>query len=157
MDQDDDLYEGRDILLERNPDYARREKMFRMCAGCGSDPLRYRDGIIEIEIRLSDRTLADPVKSTNVIRQIMGNWKGVVPGAKGLRAHLYRTGKAEMGFTKPTAKFRDEFGQLDRETLRDELAKWIQRAMSAERVDLKIGERFCDLSGDSAGDSNESN
>lgn len=141
MNEPTDLKRDRDELAAYNPDYCRKEKMFRMFAGCSSEPFRYRDGVVEIEIRLSDRALADEFKRENVIRQLVANWKGVVPGARRLKAHIYRTGRAEPGFSVPASGLYDEDGNPSREAIQS-LAEQLRSLANAPRVDIKLEERI---------------
>lgn len=47
MNEPTDLKRERDELAAYNPGYARKEKFFRMYAGCSSEPFRIRDGVVE--------------------------------------------------------------------------------------------------------------
>ncbi len=131
----------RSELAAFNPDYARKEKFFRMCAGCSSAPLRYRDGVVEIEIRLSERTLSDETKRENVIRQLAAKWEGVVPGARMLKAHIYWTGRTEPGFNIPTTEIFDKSAKPKDEVVRN-LRQQLESLRDANRVDIKLGERI---------------
>jgi hypothetical protein len=142
MSESNQMEQERAELAAYNPGYCRNEKLFRMHAGCSSEPLRYRDGVVEIEIRLSDRALADETKKENVIRELAGKWKGVVPGARQLKAHIYRTGLAEPGFSVPAGALFDEEGKPSREAVRS-LAQRLRSLRDAERVDIKLEERIC--------------
>jgi hypothetical protein len=141
MNEPTDLKRDRDELAAFNPGYARKEKMFRMYAGCSSEPFRIRDGVVEIEIRLSDRALASKVTRENAIRELVGNWKGVVPGARQLKAHIYRTGRAEPGFNIPASALYDEDGKPSREAIQS-LAEQLRSLANAPRVDIKLEERI---------------
>jgi hypothetical protein len=141
MGESDQMQQERAELAAHNPGYARKEKLFRMHAGCSSEPLRYRDGVVEIEIRLSDRALADETKRENVIRQLAANWMGVVPGARQLKAHIYRTGRTEPGFSVPASGLFDEDGKPSREQV-DSLAHRLRALRDAGRVDIKLEERI---------------
>ena len=141
MNEPADLKRDRDELAAYNPDYARKEKMLRMGAGCSSEPFRYRDGVVEIEIRLSDRALASETLRENVIRQLVANWKGVVSGARKLKVHIYRTGRAEPGFNIPASDLFDEEGKPSRKAV-ESLAETLRSLANAARVDIKLEERI---------------
>ena len=141
MNEPTDLKRERDELAAYNPDYGRKEKMLRMYAGCASEPLRYRDGMVEIEIRLSDRALADQTKRENVIRQLVANWRGVVPRSRRLKAHIYRTGRAEPGINVPASDLFDEEGKPSSEAVKG-LAENLRSLARAERIDVKLEERI---------------
>ncbi len=141
MNEPTDLKRERDELAAYNPGYCRKEKLIRMYAGCSSEPFRIRDGVVEIEIRLSDRALADEIKRENVIRQLVANWKGVVPGARRLKAHIYRTGRAEPGFNVSASGLIDQDGKPSREAVK-RLAETLRSLANAERVDVKLEERI---------------
>ena len=127
-------------LLSLHPEYDRREKLYRMCSGCSSAPVGYKDGIVEIEIRLSDSTIKDETKTDNVINGLMKNWMHAVPDAKSYKAHIYRTGLAEAGFMTTTSKLKGEDRKPDKAAI-SELASAIHHMMTAERIDVKIDER----------------
>ena len=141
MNEPTDLKRDRDELAAFNPGYARKEKLIRMYAGCSSEPFRIRDGVVEIEIRLSDRALDSEVKRENVIRELVANWKGVVPGARRLKAHIYRTGRAEPGFNVPATDLFDEEGKPSRKQV-ESLAERLRLLANADRVDIKLEERI---------------
>jgi hypothetical protein len=141
MNEPTDLKRDRDELAAYNPGYCRKEKLIRMYAGCSSEPFRIRDGVVEIEIRLSDRALDSEIKRENVIRELVANWRGVVPGARRLKAHIYRTGRAEPGFNIPASSLYDEDGKPSREAVKS-LAEQLRSLAKAERVDIKLEERI---------------
>lgn len=96
FDVEYDLHAGRDRLLACNPDYCRNEKWFRMGGQSGSSPLRFVDGIAEIELRINHRAIKDGRKRENLITGLMKQWIGVVPDAKAYRFHIYvSNGKCE--------------------------------------------------------------
>ena len=141
MKESDSMEQERAELAAYNPGYCRKEKLFRMYAGCSSEPLRYRDGVVEIEIRLSDTALACNTKKENVIRQLVGMWKGVVPGARQLKAHIYRTGRAEPGFSVPAAALFGADGKGSRDAV-ESLAQQLRSLANTPRVDIKLEERI---------------
>ena len=141
MNESDQMERERAELAAYNPDYCRKEKLFRMHAGCSSEPLRYRDGVVEIEIRLSERALADETKRENVIRQIAANWRGVVPGARQLKAHIYRTGRVEPGFNIPASDLVDDSGKPKGDAVR-QLRQRLESLRDGARVDIKLEERI---------------
>lgn len=128
-----------DTLLAYNPDYCRREKLIRMCTGCGSEPLSYHQGVVEIEIRLTDRILQSP-KAENLIQSIADIWIKAVPEAKLYKAHIYRSGRTRAGFLTSTAECQDENKETKKQQIKH-LAGSITKMMTAERIDVKIGER----------------
>ena len=97
--------------------------------------------MVEIEIRLSDRAWADETKRENVIRQLVANWRGVVPGARGLKVHIYKTGRAEPGFSIPASGLYDEEGKPSPEAIKG-LAEALRSLARAERIDVKLEERI---------------
>lgn len=140
MNELDQFKRERAELAAYNPGYCRKEKMFRMCAGCSSEPLRYRDGVVEIEIRLSDRALASRTHKENVIRQLVAKWSGVVPGARKLKAHIYRRGRVGPGFNLPAASFVDKSGKPNQDAVR-QLRLLLESLRDEAWVDIKLEER----------------
>ena len=126
-------------LLAYNPDYCRREKLIRMYTGCGSSPVSYKDGVVEIEIRLTQKVLEGD-NMENVIQSLVKIWMAAVPDAKCYRAHIYNSGTASEGFVMPTANLFDENGKPDSAAV-IELTHSIRHIMKAERIDVKIDER----------------
>ena len=128
-------------LLALNPDFERTEKFARMCTGCSSDPVSYKDGIIEIKVRLTERVLKEEAfKQENLIRGLIGNWVRALPQAKGFLAHICRTEMAEAGFNTPAAGLFDETGKVSNEAV-GQLVDQFKTLMTAQRIDIKIDER----------------
>lgn len=126
-------------LLAYNSDYDSREKLIRMCTGCSSQPLSYHDGVVEIEIRLTDKVLnGDNVE--NLINSLANIWKEAVPDAKLYRAHIYKTGFAKAGFLASPSKLKGEDGKPDKDKIK-QLAASMNKMLTAERIDVKIDER----------------
>ena len=141
MKESDSMEQERAELAAYNPGYCRKEKLFRMYAGCSSEPLRYRDGVVEIEIRLSDTALACNTKKENVIRQLVAKWRGVVPGARKLKAHIYRRGRVGPGFSVPAASFVDKSGKPNEDAVR-QLRQLLESLRDDAWVDIKLEERI---------------
>lgn len=141
MSEKDSAKNDRSVLVALNPEYARKEKLIRMCAGCSSEPVSYKNGIIEIKVRLSKRIVEEEeFKTENVIRGLIKNWVGAIPAASGYRAHIYQSGLAEAGFCKPTSGIFKDDGEIDKDAIK-QLADAIKAVMTAERIDVKIDER----------------
>lgn len=65
----------------------------------------------------------------------------MVPGARRLKAHIYRTGRAEPGFNVPASALYDEDGKPSREAIQS-LAETLRSLAKSERVDIKLEERI---------------
>jgi len=127
-------------MTDVNRDWCRKEKLFRMHAGCASEPLRYRNGIVEIKIRFSQRVSeSEEFKRNNVIHGLMRNWINAFPEAKGYRAYICKSA-LPAGFSTPASQVVKSNGDPDKDAV-SQLANAIRHIMSTEPVDTFIEKR----------------
>lgn len=129
---------GEGQVQKLNNEHCHREKLFRMCAGCSSKLIGIDNGIFELEIRISDRALADEVKKENVISGLIDKWEQHYVWS-GYRAHIYRTYSKESGFMIPAEKLFEN-GEINRSAV-SALVDKMRDMRDAEWVDVKIEER----------------
>ena len=137
------LEKQRAQLAALNPEWCRREKLYRMCAGCSSDPICIQGGVIEIKVFLSKRILGKPKwKQQNVIRGLaVQNWLGAVPSADECRAHIYkREPQVEDGVCVPVKDNLIVGGEINDDAI-EQLANTLRAALRQEWIETKIGEQ----------------
>ncbi|MBK1855746.1 hypothetical protein JO972_12305 [Verrucomicrobiaceae bacterium 5K15] len=127
-------------LLRLHPDYAYREKLIRMCAGSSSSPLSYKDGVVEIEIRLGKKLLRDDPRRENLIRSILQPWMAAVPEARLFRAHIYQMSGGGGGFLASPSRLKGTDGKPDRKAIRA-LARNLCLTMNVKPQVEKVEER----------------
>ena len=130
-------------LVSLNPEWCRREKLYRMCAGCSSDPIRISGNTVEIKVFLSKRILGKPKwKQQNVIRGLaVQNWLGAIPSAAKCRAHIYkRDPQVEDGICVPVRDNLIVGGEINDDAI-EQLANTLKAALRQEWIETKIGEQ----------------
>ena len=138
------LEKKRADLISLNPAWCRREKLYRMCAGCSSDPIRIQGGMIEIKVFLSERVLGDPEwKQQNVIRGLaVQNWLDAVPSATDCRAHIYkREPQVEDGVCVPVRDNLIVGGEINDDAI-EQLIDAMKAALRRDWIETKIGEQL---------------
>ena len=137
------LKKQRAQLAALNPEWCRREKFCRMCAGCSSDPIRIQGSVIEIKVFLSERVLGEPEwKQQNVIRGLaVQNWLDAVPSATDCRAHIYkREPQVEDGVCVPVRDNLIVGGEINDNAI-EQLANTLRAALRQDWIETKIGEQ----------------